>query len=561
MSAAGKPVSDRDPLRIVPLGGLGEFGLNCLVVERGEDAIAIDCGVMFPEDHMMGIDRVLPDLSYLRGLGDRLKGIVLTHGHEDHIGALPYVIPDLDVPIFATPFTSALLERKLEEYPAASNAQIEKYDPGDTWTLGALGIEGLRVTHSIVDACAVAVRAGGDLVIHTGDFKLDTDPIDGLTTDLDRFRALGDDGVSLLLSDSTNVEVPGVTQPESAVPMFLRPIFRATRGRLFVTTFASHVHRIQNLVAVCREFGRAVAFVGRSMEGNASLATRTGHLRIPGDMLVSAREAEKMAPDKVCFIVTGSQGEPGSALSRIALLQMANLQPRPGDAVIFSSRAIPGNDKAIAAVVNQLFRCGAEVYDSRVAEVHVSGHACREELRQMIDLVRPRAFVPLHGEYRNLVHHARLAIETGVARENCFTLVDGEVLEIRDGTAARADTVDVGRVLVDGGGVGDVDAAVVRDRRHIAEDGVVTVIVAVKRQTGEIVEGPNFITRGLVSPDEEAEAFEEARRVVRAKIESMTPAAIADLAELQEEVRLTTRRFFRRRFGRRPVVVPYVMEL
>jgi ribonuclease J len=554
-------MSDRDPLRIVPLGGLGEFGLNCLVIERGDDAIAVDCGVMFPEEHMMGIDRVLPELGYLRELGPRLKGIVLTHGHEDHIGALPYVLGDLHAPVFATPFTAALLDRKLEEYPSARSAVIEKYEPGDRWKLGGMEVEGLRVTHSIVDACALAVRAGGDLVLHTGDFKLDPQPIDGLMTDLERFRELADEGVRLLLSDSTNAEVPGVCKPEAAVPGFLRPIFAATHGRVFVTTFASHVHRIQNVVTVCREFGRAIAFVGRSMEANASLATRTGHLTIPGDMLVSAREAEKLPPHKVCFMVTGSQGEPGSAMSRIALLQMTGLQPRPGDAVVFSSRAIPGNDKAIGAVINQLLRCGAEVYDTRVAEVHVSGHACREELRRMIEILAPHFFVPVHGEYRNLVHHSRLAVECGVPEARCFTLVDGEVLAVADDSAKRAGTVEVGRVFVDGSGVGDVDEAVVRDRRHIAEDGVVTVILAIKRQTGEIVEGPDFVVRGLASPEEEAEAFEEARRVVRKRVEELGPAAAADLAELQEEVRLAARRFFRRRFGRRPVVVPYVMEL
>jgi len=554
-------MSARDPLRIVPLGGLGEFGLNCLVIERGDDAVAIDCGVMFPEEHMMGVDRVLPDLDYLRALGDRLKGVVLTHGHEDHIGALPYILPELTAPVFATPFTAALLERKLEEYPTASDALIEIYDPRDRWRLGGLEIEALRVTHSIVDACAVAVRAGGDLVLHTGDFKLDPDPIDGQTTDLERFRELGDEGIRLLLSDSTNVEVPGTTKPESQIPSFLRPIFANTAGRIYVTTFASHIHRIQNVVTLCREFGRSIAFVGRSMEANAALGTRTGHLRIPGDMLLSSRDAEKLPREKVCFVVTGSQGEPGSALSRIALLRMGELEVAPGDAVIFSSRAIPGNDKAIAAVVNQLFRTGAEVYDTRVANVHVSGHACRDELRAMIELTRPQYFVPLHGEYRNLVHHTRLAIETGLARERCFTLVDGEILALADGEAARVGTVDVGRVLVDGRGVGDVDEAVLRDRRHLAEDGVVTVILAVKRQTGEIVEGPDFVVRGLASPDEEAEAFEEARRVVRARVAEMGPAAVADLAELQEEVRLATRRFFRRRFGRRPLVVPYVMEL
>lgn len=548
------------PLRIVPLGGLGEFGMNCLVIERGDDAIAIDCGVMFPEDHMMGIDRVIPDTSYLRELGPRLKAFVLTHGHEDHLGALPYILPDHDVPVFATGFTSALLRKKLEEYPRAKRP-IEAFEPGDRWRLGGLEIEGIRVTHSIVDATGLAIRAGGDLVVHTGDFKIDADPIDGLTTDLDRFAELGDEGVRLLLSDSTNVEVPGRCKSESNVQGYLRPIFERTEGRVFVTTFASHIHRLQTVINLCEELGRSIAIMGRSMESNASLATHTGHLRIPGKLLVDPRTAEKMPPAKVCFLLTGSQGEPGSALSRMATLQMRELSAGPGDAVIFSSRVIPGNDKAIGAVIDQLYRCGAEVYYSRIANVHVSGHACRDELEQMLELVRPKNFVPLHGEYRNLVHHRRLAIETGVDPASCFCLVDGQVLEVDDGAARVVDPVRVGRVFIDGSGVGDVDDTVIRDRRHISVDGVVMVILAVSHQTGEIVAGPDFVVRGLVSPEEEASVFEGAKNAILDRVGGMSAAAIADLPELQEEVRLAARRYFRRTLGRRPVVVPYIMAL
>ena len=534
--------------------------MNCLVVERGDDAVVIDCGVMFPEDHMMGIDRVIPDTSYLRELGPRLKGFILTHGHEDHVGALPYILPDHDVPIFATGFTGALLERKLEEYPAARRP-IEKFEPGERWRLGDLDIEGIRVTHSIVDACGLAIRAGNDLVVHTGDFKIDNEPIDGLTTDLDRFAALGEEGVDLLLSDSTNVEVDGRCKSESRVHGYLRAIFERTEGRVFVTTFASHIHRIQAVVDVCEELGRSIAIMGRSMESNASLATRTGHLRIPGRLLVDPRVAENMPRSQVCFLLTGSQGEPGSALSRMAMLEMRDLEAGPGDAVIFSSRVIPGNDRAIGEVIDQLFRCGAEVYYSRVADVHVSGHACREELRQMLDLVRPRNFVPLHGEYRNLVHHARLAIETGVKPENTFCLVDGQVLEVESEAAYRVDPVAVGRVFIDGSGVGDVDDTVIRDRRHISVDGVVMIILAVSHQTGEIVTGPDFICRGLVSPEEEAAVFDGARQSILDRVGGMSAAAIADVAELREEVRASARRYFRRTLGRRPVVVPYIMEL
>jgi len=549
------------PIRVVPLGGLGEFGMNCLVVEHGESAVVVDCGVMFPEDHMMGVDRVIPDFTYLRRLGDRLKGFVLTHGHEDHLGALPYVLPELDAPVFATRFTAALLEQKLDEFPAARDAQIEVVEPRSPFSLGGLSIEPLRVTHSIVDACGLAIRAGGDLVVHTGDFKLDPDPIDGLTSDIDRFRELGEEGVRLLLSDSTNVEVDGSTGSESKVPTYFRPIFARTSGRIFVTTFASHIHRIQTVVDLCREFGRFIAFMGRSMESNSALATRTGHLHIPGSLLISLREAEKLPPGDVCFVVTGSQGEPGSAMTRIAMLERRNLQPGPGDAVIFSSRAIPGNERAISAVIDQLYKCGAEVYDSRRQPVHVSGHACREELREMLTLVRPQCFVPLHGQYRNLVHHARLAEATGVDRRRCFCLTDGDVLEIVDGEPRRGGSVPVGRILIDGDVVGDIDDSVLRDRRHIAEDGVVMVILAVSRQTGEVVAGPDFMTRGLVSPEGGEGDFRELKRLVVNRVGEMSPAAVADLAELQEELRVVVRRYFRRAMGRRPVVVPYVLEL
>jgi ribonuclease J len=548
------------PIRIVPLGGLGEFGMNCLVVERGDDAFVIDCGVMFPEEHMAGVDRVIPDVSYLRDLGDRLKGFVLTHGHEDHIGALPYVLRDINVPIFATHFTAALIRRKLEEHPDLDDVLIEEYAPQDAWKLGDFEIEGLRVTHSIVDACGLAIRSGKDIVVHTGDFKLDPSPIDGLVTDLDRFQALGEEGIRLLLSDSTNVTVPGKSGSETDVPDYLRPVFERTTGRLFVTTFASHIHRIQTIIDLCEEFGRCIALVGRSMENNSSLATHTGHLRIPGHLLIGTREAAKLPGRDVCFIVTGSQGEPGSALTRIAMLERPQLEPAPGDSIIFSSRVIPGNEKAIGAVINQLCRTGAEVYDGTGGPVHVSGHACRDELKQMLDLTRPELFVPLHGEYRNLMLHSRLAVETGVDQHNCHVLTDGDVLEVVADGGRRGAPVSVGRVLVDGDTVGNVDDAVLRDRRHIAEDGVIVVILGVSLKTGEITSGPDIVARGLVPGQADAEDYVDVKKRVIAKVRDLPPAAVADRVELQEEVRLVVRRYFRRNFNKRPVVVPYIME-
>ena len=555
------------PLKIVPLGGLGEFGMNCLVVERGSDAVVIDCGVMFPEDHMLGIDRVIPDMQYLRRLKDRLKGFVLTHGHEDHIGALPYIFSALEskgrpLPVFATRFTRRLLESKFDDHPHLEESlRIEEFKPGENFRVGRVDVEGLRVTHSIVDAVGLALRAGNDLVVHTGDFKLDPSPVDGRLSDIERFKQLGDEGVRLLLSDSTNVGVSGESGSESSVPGFLEPIFERTRGRIFVTTFASHIHRIQNIVDLCRKHNRLIAFVGRSLERNASIATHTGDLVVPGNLLISAKEAERLPNGDVCIVATGSQAEPGSAVSRMSMNENHRLHPGPDDAVIFSSKAIPGNEKAIGAVIDEIYRSGAEVYDSRVQRVHVSGHACREELQSMLEMTRPECFVPLHGSYRNLVLHSRLAIETGVEPKKAFTLVDGDVLEIDEDGARRAGSVPVGRVLIDGSIVGDVDDAVLRDRRHISEDGVVMIIVRISHQTGDVLDEPEFIARGLIASNGDSNEFEGVTRAVKKALREMGAAARTDTPEVQEAVRSAARRYFRKTLGRRPVVVPYILEL
>ncbi len=552
-------MGERSGLRIIPLGGLGEFGMNCMVLEREDSAIAIDCGVMFPEEGLLGVDRVIPDLEYLQTLGERFHGFVLTHGHEDHLGALPHVLGDLKVPVWAGTFTSALLERKLEQHPAARGTVIHHYEPRKPFRAGAFEIEGIHVTHSIVEACSLAIRSGDDTIIHTGDFKLDPTPVDGRRTDIERFRQLGDQGVRLLLSDSTNVEREGKSGSEAFVRGYLEPCFERTSGRVFVTTFASHIHRLAAVVSLCQQFGRKLAIIGRSMEANAGLATREGHLRIPGSMLVSPREAANMRPDQICYLVTGSQGEPGSALMRIAMLEMRHLQPGPGDAVIYSSKVIPGNERAIGAVIDQLYRCGVEVYYQPLMPLHVSGHAYKEELRTMLELVRPEFFVPVHGNFRNLVHHSRLAQETGVPAERCFEILDGDVLELDAQGCRRAGTVPAGRVLVDGD-IGGVDEDVIRDRRNIGREGMVVVVLSVSRQTGEILSGPEIVARGLAVEDGD-ESIEEARQVVVDCIGGLSAAAIADRVEVAEQVRLAVRRHFRRTTGSRPVVVPYIAEL
>ncbi|MFN2427316.1 MAG: ribonuclease J [Candidatus Binatia bacterium] len=554
-------MSSKAPLRIVPLGGLGEFGLNCMVVERGNDAIAIDCGVMFPDAQLMGIDLVIPDITYLRELGDRFKGFVLTHGHEDHLGALPYVWGEFDVPVFATRFTEGLLRERLGDHPRLSKKRIEMFGDGDRFQLGGFDIEGIPVTHSIVDAVALAMRTEGEIVIHSGDFKIDETPIDGRAFATERFRALGDEGVKLLLSDSTNVETEGSTGSERLVRGMLEPMFAATKGRLFVATFASHIHRVAAIMALAHQFGRKVVILGRRMESNTALANQTGHLGFPGDLLVDAREAQRMKPSEVCYLLTGSQGEPRSALSRIAFGNMQGVVPGVGDAVIFSSKVIPGNERPIGAVIDQLYRMGCEVYYPKFARAHVSGHACKEELRTMLELVRPEYFVPVHGEYRNLVHHARLAVETGVEEQKCFRMTDGDVLEIDGQGGRRAGIVTAGRVLIDGGVVGIDDESVMRDRRNISRDGMVLAVLEVAQQSGAILSGPEFLMRGVVTGDQAEPDVEPLRQAVVNAIDAMPKAAIRDIDELSEEVRLAVRRFFRRTHGSRPVVVPYVVEL
>lgn len=554
-------MSSKPPLRIVPLGGLGEFGLNCMVIERGDDAFAVDCGIMFPDAHLMGIDLVIPDVTYLRELGDRFKGFVLTHGHEDHLGALPWIWGEFDVPVWATPFTAGLLRERMNDHPELAKKTIEIYNDGSRFNVGCFEIEAVPVTHSIVDACSLVIRSCGETMIHTGDFKIDPTPIDGRNFGADRFREIGDEGVKLLLSDSTNIETEGSSGSERLVRGYMEPMFKATRGRIFVTTFASHIHRLVAVFSLAREHGRKVAILGRRMESNAALASHTGHLAIPPDLIVDAKEAMRMPPGKVCYLLTGSQGEARSALTRLAFLEMHGVVPGPGDAVIYSSKVIPGNDRPIGAVIDQLYRLGCEVYYPRRAKAHVSGHACKDELRTMLELVRPEYFVPVHGEFRNLVHHAKLAAETGVDETKIVRLMDGDVLEIDHLGAHRRGTVTVGKVLVDGDVVGVEDKGVVRDRRNISSDGMVLVVLAVAQQSGMILSGPDFVMRGVATEGGPEPDEEPLRRAVEAAIAAMPKAAVRDLDELSEEVRVAARRWFRRNLGSRPLVVPYVMEL
>ena len=548
-----------DLLRIIPLGGLGEIGLNMMLIEYGDSAVAIDCGVMFPEASMLGIDLVIPDLSYLRERPERLKAIVCTHGHEDHMGALPFVTREFPVPTFATPFAHALVSHKFEEHKLQT--PLERFKAGDVWRVGPFEIEAIHITHSIVDAVALAIRTPLGTVLHTGDFKIDQTPLDGLPSDLARFAALGDAGVLALFSDSTNVDRPGVTPSERSLTGKLEAAFQRSRGRVLVATFASHLHRIQQVINVSIRTGRRVAVVGRGMIQNLQTGQDLGYLRVPAGLIVDLAEARQLPPEQVTVLSTGSQGEPLSALTRIAMNDHKQVKVGPGDTVIMSSRIIPGNEKPINDVINHLCRRGAAVLHEPIADLHVSGHASQSELKLMLQLTRPRYFVPVHGEYRHLVRHTALAAEMGIAPADCFLLEDGDVLEIDGAGARRGEPVPSGRVFVDGKGVGDVGDVVLRDRRHLSDGGLVLAILAVNQHTGEIISGPDLISRGFVFEDDSQPYFERAKEAVLEALAALAPESRTVPAEVKEEMRKTLRRYFKKTLERRPVILPVVMEL
>lgn len=550
-------------LRIIPLGGLGEIGLNLMLIEYRPDdggetvAIAIDCGLMFPEREMLGIDIVIPDFSYLRER-HHLKAVIFTHGHEDHIGALPHLLREFNVPIYGTPFTIGLLRDKLDEHELLDETEIHEVRPRESWTIGPFTVEGIHVTHSIVDAVAFAITTPLGTIIHTGDFKLDQTPIDGRGSDLTRLAEWGERGVLLLMSDSTNVERSGATPSERTLTRPIEDLMSHAQGKVVVATFASHVHRIRQVIDLSLTQGRTVGVVGRSLVGNIEIARDTGHLQFPTDAFLEVSKISDRDPRTVTLLATGSQGEPMSALSRIAVGDHPQVKLRPGDVVILSSRVIPGNERAISRLIDHLYRRGAEVYYEAVACVHVSGHASQDELQLMLNLVRPRYFVPIHGEYRFLVRHCDLARGVGVDPTGVFLLENGHVLEISADEAREVESVQAGRVFVDG--LDGIQHEVLRDRRHLAEDGLVVAILGIAQQTGELLSGPDLLSRGFL-PSNDGEDFAAAKEAVCAALNELPPESRTDIGVVKEQVRLSLRRHFRRTFGRRPVVLPFVMEM
>jgi ribonuclease J len=556
---AEAPRQSANPLQIVPLGGLGEFGLNCLAIRHGTDLIVVDAGVMFPEEQLLGVNYVIPDLSYVMERRDEVRGILLTHGHEDHIGALPYLYDRVRAPVYGTDFTLGLAARKLREHGLPHDRLLKRVKPGDEAALGAFTVEFIQVTHSIPGALSLAIRTPAGTLVHTADFKMDQTPTDDRTFDFQAFSYYGDQGVLALLSDSTNAEVAGFTPSERVVGEALDGLFRRARGRIVVSTFASNVHRIQQVIDLAALHRRKVALVGASMVATAEVAAELGYLRVPAGVLAEASELRRLGPARSVIVAAGSQGEPMSALSRIALDDHRDVAIEEGDVVILSARAIPGNEKPINRVVNHLYRRGAEVIVGGRPPLHVSGHASQEELKIMLTLTRPRFFIPVHGEVRQLYSHARLAEKTGLPRERILLAESGDVIEL-DGKSGRVSgRVPVGRVLIDGT-FDEVDEIVVRDRRHISEGGIVLAVVAIDRKTGAIAGDPEIVSRGFAFAGERGDLLREAARVVRRALEAATAEERADRGVIKALIQRDLKRFFRKSLDKRPMIIPAIVE-
>lgn len=547
-------------LSIIPLGGVEEIGLNSTVIEYGEDMILIDAGLMFPEEDMLGVDFVIPDFSYILDNKDKVRGIVITHGHEDHTGGLPFLLRDLDVPIYGTPLTLGLIKEKLKEYHL-ENIRLIPVRPRDIICLGPFEIEFVRVTHSIVDGVGLGIKTPLGRIVHTGDFKLDPTPVDGQLMDFHRFSEYGEEGTLLLLSDSTNAERGGFTFSEKEVRRAFEDIFSKSTGRIIIATFATNIHRIQQAVDVAVMFGRKVILCGRSIVNNSQIALDLGYLKIPRDTWLRLEELNTLRDEEVVIITTGSQGEPMSVLSRIATGEHKTIKIKEGDTVILSAKIIPGNERSIGKIINHLCRRGANVIYEKVSEIHVSGHASKEELKLMLNMIRPRYFMPVHGEYRHLAFHAQLAEKVGIPRENIFILENGDILEITEEGARKNGKVNSGMVFIDGRGIGGVEDVVLRDRRRLAHDGIVLVMLAVEKLTGTIVSGPEIISRGFIFEDASPEVIGDVKRIVSDALKEMDRELITDSALLKDRLRSVLKRYLRNTMQRRPMIMPVIVEV
>ena len=550
------------PVRLTPLGGLGEIGKNITLYECGEDMFLVDCGMTFPDEEMPGIDIVIPDFSHVIKNADKIKGLVVTHGHEDHIGAIPYLLKEFNVPIYGTALTLGLIEGKLKEHKLLDSAKLNTVKPGDVITLGCFKIEFIHVNHSIPDAVAVAITTPSGVIVQTGDFKIDTTPIDGEVIDLARFAELGKKGVLALLSDSTNAERPGFTQSERIVGESFSNLFKkADKKRIIVATFSSNIHRLQQIIDEANRCGRKVAVSGRSMLNVVTVASELGYLSVPEGVLVDIDVINRYTPDQLVIITTGSQGEPMSALRRMAFGDHRKVNIGSGDMIIISATPIPGNEKLVTKVINELLKLGAEVVYEKMYDVHVSGHACQEELKIMLDLCKPKYFIPVHGEQKHLVKHAGLALAIGVPEKNILISSIGRVIELTSDSMKVVESVPAGGIMVDGFGVGDVGNVVLRDRKHLAEDGIIVVALSVDSVTKEVLSGPELISRGFVYVKESEEMFDEAREIACDILEKCYVTGLHDWSAVKARVRDGLSRHLYEQTGRSPMILPIILEI
>ena len=553
--------NEKAKVKIIPLGGVNEIGKNLTAIEYKNDIVVIDCGLKFPDEDMFGIDLVIPDITYLIKNKEKVSGIFLTHGHEDHIGALPYVLKQLNVPLYGTKLTLGIVETKLKEHGLLSSTELIRVKPRDVIRLNSVSVEFIKTNHSIADSVAIAVHTPLGVVLHTGDFKIDYTPIDGELMDFARFAELGKKGVLVMMADSTNVEKQGYTKSERIVGESLTRIFGKTKGRIIIATFASNIHRIQQIIDAATVYGRKVAVSGRSMENIINVAIELGYIEVAENTLVPIDAINKYNNDQIVIITTGSQGEPMSALSRMASAEHKKVNIVEGDTIIISATPIPGNEKLVSKIVNQLFKKGAEVIYGSAENIHVSGHACQEELKLMQTLIKPKNFIPVHGEYRHLKQHGELAIKLGLNPKNVVIPEVGNVIEVNRSGIRKSGTVISGQIFVDGLGVGDVGNIVLRDRKHLSQDGILTVVVTLSKDNKTIVAGPDIISRGFVYVRESEGLIDEAREIVRNTLLECEEKNITDWATLKSNVRDELRSYLYEKTKRKPMILPIIMEI
>lgn len=557
-----KPEKAKFPVSISFLGGLNEVGKNMTLYGYKNDMFLVDCGLSFPDQDMPGVDLVIPDFTYVERNADKIKGVVITHGHEDHIGALAYLLKIVNIPVYATRLTIGLIQGKLKEHGILNKANLNIVKPGDRIPMGEFEVELIHVNHSIPDAVALAIRCEAGTIVHTGDFKIDTNPIDGDMIDIARFAEIGKEGVLCMLSDSTNAERPGYTESESKVGESFEMLFRrAGNRRLIVATFASNIHRVQQIIDVAQSLGRKVALSGRSLENVVSIGAELGYLKVPDGLLVNIDMINRYPADKMVIITTGSQGEPMSALARMAFSDHRKVAVGPNDYVIISATPIPGNEKTVSKVVNELLKLGAEVVYEKMYDVHVSGHACREELKLMISIVKPKYFIPVHGEQKHIMKHAQLAESVGINSKNIVIADNGRVVEMTDKEIKISGTVPAGRVFVDGYGVGDVGSVVLRDRKHLAQDGLIVVVATIDGYNGEILSGPDVVSRGFVYVRESEELIDDAKRLAQTILEDCAYNNVREWSVIKTKIRDEVSHLMYERTKRSPMILPVIMEL